>query len=285
MLLGEVFVLDEINLAEDAVIERLNSVLEPGRTITLAEKSDGDRIDVIKAHPDFRFIATMNPGGDFGKRDLSAALRSRFTEVWVSGAEDDEDLVLILIEVLRVKDAGHVARIMTSFLSWVRSTRLGENTETSNGRKGNEDRSIVSLQVSLRDILSWADFISRWRIALGDVDIYVALVQGASAVLLDGLGVGQSVSRDQVHHFKDRLLRFLISLCPEEYHNALLKTSQLTLGSAEEQAVGYTDRQFVLGPFAIPLGPATSAPTEGYVLKAETTVINFQVTRFVSWIE
>ena len=29
---GDMFVLDEINLAEDAVIERLNSVLESGRT-------------------------------------------------------------------------------------------------------------------------------------------------------------------------------------------------------------------------------------------------------------
>jgi midasin len=25
----------------------------------------------------------MNPGGDFGKRELSPALRNRFTEVWV----------------------------------------------------------------------------------------------------------------------------------------------------------------------------------------------------------
>lgn len=28
-----------------------------------------------------RVMATMNPGGDFGKRELSPALRSRFTEV------------------------------------------------------------------------------------------------------------------------------------------------------------------------------------------------------------
>lgn len=28
-----------------------------------------------------RVVATMNPGGDFGKRELSPALRSRFTEV------------------------------------------------------------------------------------------------------------------------------------------------------------------------------------------------------------
>lgn len=35
---GEIILLDELSLAEDAVLERLNSVLEPGRSITLAER-------------------------------------------------------------------------------------------------------------------------------------------------------------------------------------------------------------------------------------------------------
>ena len=78
---GDVFVLDEINLAEDgktvfiankillliignaiAVIERLNSVLESGRTLTLLEAEGGEESQRIVAHPNFRFVATMNPG-------------------------------------------------------------------------------------------------------------------------------------------------------------------------------------------------------------------------------
>lgn len=35
---GDCILIDEINLADDAVLERLNSVLESGRTLTLAEK-------------------------------------------------------------------------------------------------------------------------------------------------------------------------------------------------------------------------------------------------------
>lgn len=35
---GDFFLLDEISLADDSVLERLNSVLEPERTILLAEK-------------------------------------------------------------------------------------------------------------------------------------------------------------------------------------------------------------------------------------------------------
>jgi len=91
MMDGSLFLLDEISLAEDAVLERLNSVLEPGRTITIPERTQSgspkglENADPtsVRAHPSFRFIATMNPGGDFGKRELSPALRSRFTEVWI----------------------------------------------------------------------------------------------------------------------------------------------------------------------------------------------------------
>lgn len=39
----------------------------------------------------------MNPGGDFGKKELSPALRNRFTEIWVGDAWTcDEDLALII---------------------------------------------------------------------------------------------------------------------------------------------------------------------------------------------
>lgn len=41
---------------------RLRSVLEPGRSLTLAEKG-GAGAEVVVAHPAFRIAATMNPGG------------------------------------------------------------------------------------------------------------------------------------------------------------------------------------------------------------------------------
>ncbi|KAH8051062.1 ATPase [Aureococcus anophagefferens] len=81
MKAGAFVLLDELNLADDAVLERLNSVLEPGRSVTLAEKG-GEVLETVVAHADFRVVATMNPGGDHGKRELSPALRSRFTELW-----------------------------------------------------------------------------------------------------------------------------------------------------------------------------------------------------------
>jgi hypothetical protein len=45
-------------------------------------------------------MATMNPGGDFGKRELSPALRNRFTEVWVPHITDAADLLTLIREKL-----------------------------------------------------------------------------------------------------------------------------------------------------------------------------------------
>ena len=71
---GDILLVDELSLAEDSVLERLNSVLESGRALTLPEKG-GSEVEELVAHPDFRILATMNPGGDFGKKELSPALR------------------------------------------------------------------------------------------------------------------------------------------------------------------------------------------------------------------
>jgi midasin len=56
------------------------SVLEPGRSLTLAEKG-GEGAELIIGAEGFRVLCTMNPGGDFGKKELSPALSNRFTQV------------------------------------------------------------------------------------------------------------------------------------------------------------------------------------------------------------
>jgi midasin (ATPase involved in ribosome maturation) len=79
---GGLLLIDEISLANDSVLERLNSVFEEGRTLIVTEKSSQEAVKV-QAHPEFNMVATMNPSGDFGKKELSPALRNRMTEIWV----------------------------------------------------------------------------------------------------------------------------------------------------------------------------------------------------------
>jgi len=131
---GHVVLLDEISLAEDAVLERLNSVLEPGRSLTLAEKGGGkeggreggeDGSHLVAA-PGFRLLATMNPGGDYGKRELSPALRSRFTEIWVPPLRARADVSAVVLSVLAAPSLppflglASLADPMLDFVDWLR---------------------------------------------------------------------------------------------------------------------------------------------------------------------
>lgn len=49
-------------------------------------------MEKVTAHNDFILLATMNPGGDYGKKELSPALRNRFTEIWVPSVGDPSEL-------------------------------------------------------------------------------------------------------------------------------------------------------------------------------------------------
>lgn len=58
---------------------------------SLAEKG-GENLETVTAHDNFFLLATMNPGGDYGKKELSPALRNRFTEIWVPPVSDLDEL-------------------------------------------------------------------------------------------------------------------------------------------------------------------------------------------------
>ncbi|XP_065176268.1 midasin-like [Sycon ciliatum] len=189
LLDGGAFLVDEISLADDSVLERLNSVLEPERSLLLAEKSmdesdvDGSACEV-RAKEGFCFLATMNPGGDFGKKELSPALRNRFTEIWCPEADDSADICAIVdlnIRDIIIKDLGRmqksIGQMVVDFLQWLTTHHAKQ------------------LTVSIRDLLSWITFINEFA----QPHLYVlvednyrqplqAYVHGACLVLLDSLG-------------------------------------------------------------------------------------------------
>jgi midasin len=179
---GDMLLIDEVSLADDAVLERLNSVLEPARQLVLAERSGVDA-EALTAHADFRLLATMNPGGDYGKKELSPAMRNRFTEIWVPANESRDDLRQIALARVAAAAAASsepaqcaalarsVLEPLLDFVDWFRA-RVPRRT------------------VTLRDVLALVQFVAvsvsasaRSPLAPG-----AALVHGARLVLLDGLG-------------------------------------------------------------------------------------------------
>ncbi|CUS25026.1 LAQU0S25e00232g1_1 [Lachancea quebecensis] len=170
---GEFFLLDEISLADDSVLERLNSVLEPERSLLLAEKGGSDSL--IQAADGFEFFATMNPGGDYGKKELSPALRNRFTEIWVPSMENFVDVHMIVSSKLEAGLAS-LANPIVKFSKWFGEKFGGGRTNSG--------------VISLRDILSWVEFVNSCASKLPSPNS--ALVQGASMVFIDSLGTNNT---------------------------------------------------------------------------------------------
>lgn len=70
---GDWIVLDEVNMARPEVMSVLHQALDHRRTLTIKEHDNEE----VKAHPDFRVFATMNPEYS-GTAELNYAFRRRF---------------------------------------------------------------------------------------------------------------------------------------------------------------------------------------------------------------
>ncbi|KAI8371327.1 P-loop containing nucleoside triphosphate hydrolase protein [Radiomyces spectabilis] len=245
---GHLFLLDEISLADDSVLERLNSVLEPSRLLVLAEKG-GKHVEELYGQEGFQFLATMNPGGDYGKKELSPALRNRFTEIWVPAVDDREDLLAIITEQMVHADLKGYAEKMLDFITWY-TQALGQ----------------ARVVVSLRDILSWVKFMN--AAAERGLSAPVSFTHGGCLVLLDGLGShGSSGSFLAGKALKEFRLK-----CLQNLANAPNATEKEILGEAKG-TVEMSDQQFAIGPFAIDRGTLPNANIK-FTLLAPTTADN-----------
>ena len=242
---GEHFLLDEISLAEDSVLERLNSVLEPSRTILLAEKGSVDNL--VTADPDFQFLATMNPGGDYGKRELSAALRNRLTEIWIPPLSQQTD-VLPIVEKKLCLNRRHLAPKMLDFALWFRAEF--HNAEANN--------------IALRDLLAWAEFINR----AGSLEQNSAFVQGALMVYVDSIGANPAGMTP--------LGSMDLSQSRERCWNRLQDMTRLNVVEEYRQTPKLltTDTQLSVGPFSLPRGQGSTAIPSDLVFDAPTTLKN-----------
>lgn len=245
MKTGHHFLLDEISLADDSVLERLNSVLEPSRTILLAEKGSVDNL--VVADPNFQFLATMNPGGDYGKRELSAALRNRLTEIWVPPLSQEADILPIVQNKL-VANQKHLAEMMLTFASWFRRSF----------------HSTASGIVPLRDLLAWAEFINR-VMYLGEE---IAFVQGAFMVFVDSLGANPagmtSVGATDLNESRHKCLHQLQTLVNVDVFELYQGTPQLRAA----------DDLLYVGPFSLPRSTEEMQEQPDLVFDAPTTLQN-----------
>ena len=240
---GQHFLLDEISLTDDSVLERLNSVLEPDRKLLLAEKGTEDVL--IVASQGFQFLATMNPGGDYGKRELSPALRNRFTEIWVAQTSNSEEMV----EIVQAKLSPSWLQFsspMVTFAAWY-GTRYNP----------------AAPPTSIRDILAWVQFINSYQ----GSEPYFALLQGAAMVYIDGLGANPaaktSIPEASIAIERDACLTKLSDLFDYEMRSIYVQAYPILVA----------EHTLSIGPFSISKTKDVT-PDPKYSLQAPTTKAN-----------
>lgn len=244
MRAGHFFLLDEISLADDSVLERLNSVLEPQRTLLLAEK--GIDNSFVVASDGFQFFATMNPGGDFGKKELSPALRNRFTEIWVPPLSESEDIYEI-VKTKLADESKHLVDAMVDFAHWF----------------AQKFRSMATSAFSVREILVWVQFINTFEAE----NPLVPFVHGAAAIFVDSIGANPSA-----------MLATDLKTVQVQRQECLQKLGELTGENVfeiytAEPIIDIKDDSLTIGDFSTPRNP-TGAADQTFAFHAPTTRLN-----------
>ncbi|XP_018427598.1 PREDICTED: midasin [Nanorana parkeri] len=273
------FLMDEISLADDSVLERLNSVLEVEKTLVLAEKGsedDDSDVEFLTAGLKFRILATMNPGGDFGKKELSPALRNRFTEIWCPQSNKRQDLLEVIKHNLNPRicldsiegNDGGIAELIMDFIEWLISQDFGR-------------RCILSI----RDVLSWVNFIN---VTADDTSVkedigttlnaVLAFIHAACLVYIDGLGSGSTFcsaetavsARQKCMHFLQEKLTTVMEITEDVL-------SELHMYESKERKISWLGDSFGIHPFYIPRGPIFEGEDlSNYALNSQTTSMNAQ---------
>ncbi|KAJ4459704.1 putative AAA ATPase midasin [Paratrimastix pyriformis] len=293
MRAGHMLVLDEISLADDAALERLNSVLEPSRTL------GGTPVEEIVAVPNFALLATMNPGGDFGKKELSPALRNRFTEIWAPQVTDPEDLRAIVEAHLHPALPRGLVEDVMSFLAFMPQAQQQQpakapprrlpallEQQPCPGRPGaglGAPIGELAGEPSVRDLLAWVHFTNCTFPILGDLG---ALLHGCCMMLLDGLAVRTAWSEQACLTARDNCARFFferygaqLGQPAEPTYAALTATlgRPVSLGPGSpplEEPRSEAAARFGVAPFFIDRGPAPHPGALQYSLRARTTARN-----------
>ncbi|KAI5634933.1 AAA domain (dynein-related subfamily) domain-containing protein [Phthorimaea operculella] len=267
---GDMFLADEISLADDSVLERLNSLLEPERQLLLAERGleENSDIVVITADKNFNFIGTMNPGGDFGKKELSPALRNRFTEIWCDSVTSREDLLKVLeksvakgISLGNQEDGSSgIGNSILDFTNWLKSSEVTNK-----------------FPFSIRDLLSWVHFINI-TVNKGLLDAPEAYVHGACMIFLDCFGTALTghIESETLFLVRKTAINFLldqIKTIGNEYTESLrnMLSEKQTKFTAESD-----ETKFGIKPFFIEVGNNTYMTEERqkFTFTAPTTGSN-----------
>ncbi len=116
MEVGGIFCFDELNTSSSSIMSLVNSLLDHRGAINVPGYG------FVKAHPDFRALATMN-AGYFGTAELNQALSSRFTHRLFDYPDSIEAILKINVPQAKATHIREVNTLYKQLTASVRSTQ------------------------------------------------------------------------------------------------------------------------------------------------------------------
>lgn len=274
---GSFFLADEISLAEDSVLERLNCVLETERTLLLAEKGGGmdDNIldntknseFIVKASDGFQFLATMNPGGDFGKKELSPALRNRFTEIWCSAIYSDDDLIEIAVNAMTIAKSNS---------SKVNAEEINKIALVVIKTVDILKRSVEKLNFSIRDVLAWVNYIIKNYLEVDNdrtiLNLNQVLFYGLHTIFLDALEMLPYENFNEIVLLRETIVSKMENFIKEIFTIDNVSFSNMKL--TENSSVENCGSKFGIAPFYLQISRSNASPSNSFSFSAPTTKNN-----------
>ncbi|CAF4794749.1 unnamed protein product, partial [Rotaria sp. Silwood1] len=157
---GGIIFLEDLDLPSQAVIERLNSILEPSPTFALTEDITSQTNDKtkgqldIKILPQFQIFASVHQEQEYQLLKLSPATRSRFTEIHVPSYTETDIKDLVTGELIkRGINKNQVNKLVPIIFSLREKLRKNPSWKVEN-----------DIQLLLR----WIDFIFNQHLSLSE---------------------------------------------------------------------------------------------------------------------
>lgn len=209
---GGILLIDEISLANDSVLERLNSVFETERTLILAEKASSSVIKIV-AKDTFGVVSTMNPSGDFGKKELSPALRNRMTEIWVESYFDQKELLEYANQENNLSELKRTINMNSCDLYAIIKEKLIDEEASQRLFKVivyynfilSQEFNLARKKLSIRDVLNFIEFYRKST----EIAEAVRFWEAVNLVIIDGIGI--EISHDK-NIIKNKLEKYIKSL-------------------------------------------------------------------------
>lgn len=123
---GYWLVIDEINAASSEILFVLHSLLDDDRYIVLTDHPDRE---IVRAHPNFRIFATMNPPERYsGTKEMNKALLSRFGMTLTIGLPPEDIEYGVISEANKTLDKDEV-KGLKKFVADMRNAYNKEESE------------------------------------------------------------------------------------------------------------------------------------------------------------